>query len=361
VSTPAHLLSGDLLFGEAVPAMQPVDILLVDDEMARWVDQVVKAPAVGTRLGRLLSSLAQDGALLVNYNPDVSLTAREMFVRHQGNCLSFSVLFVALAREAGLDARFQIVDTPPSFSSDADFVLLNNHINVHVTERSGLSRVSHVVDFNRLADRGNYHTEVVGDVYAAGLYHGNVAVEALKSGDYRLAFAHLKRGLEDNPRIGGLWVNLGALYSRQGLYQYAEQAYRHALRVEAKNRSALVNLAILADHQGKPDEARKYRHAARRHMEANPYYQQYMAKQALDALNFEEALDYLDKAIALKDDEHQFYHLEGIIHYRSGRSDLAQQSFREASRVAHSPDLKQTYIKKLADLSGNSVDLQTLN
>ena len=360
IQTPAgttgELLSGQRLFGEEVAAAPAVDVLALSEEMRAWVE--LKSAAVSTptsRLRQLLRGMIEDGLLTLEYDLDLSLTAQETFTSHQGNCLSFSLLFVALAREANLNVKFQMVEIPPSFTAGGELVLLNNHINVLVSGvRSDVNFAQeHVVDFNDAEYNGNYKTHKVTDDYATSLYHGNVAVEALQRRNYREAFRQLKRGIELSADIAGLWVNLGVLYSRNNQFTLAESAYKHALTIDPRNKSALVNLVNVTTYLGKDDEAARYEQRVQRYLNSNPYYHQHQAQRALDSQLLDEALREINRAIALKDDEHQFYHLKGLVHYQAGRIDTAQKSFLKAQSTARREDIRKTYARKLRALDGN--------
>ncbi len=132
----------------------------------------------------------------------------------------------------------------------------------------------------------------------------------------------------------------------------AENAYRHALAIEPRNKSSLVNLINVARHLGKPDEAARYAQRVQRYLKSNPYYYQHQAQRALNSQRLDEALRQIDRAIALKDDEDQFYRLEGLVNVQAGRVDLAQKSFLNADRVAHREDIRKTYVRKLGALGG---------
>ena len=48
---------------------------------------------------------------------EITRTASETFRARRGNCLSFSNMFVAMARDVGLDVQFQEVEIPPDWTS----------------------------------------------------------------------------------------------------------------------------------------------------------------------------------------------------------------------------------------------------
>ncbi len=242
------LLSGQVLFGEVIDIsdIRTDGIMALNDELRDYVSAKVKGdPQARSRLRKLIRGMIEDGLLTLDYDPNRTYTAIETFQNRQGNCLSFSILFVALAREANLDVTFQMVDIPPSFRADGEMILLNNHINVVVKGvRSDVNYLrKYVVDFNTAEYNGNYDTRKVTDNYAIALYYSNVAVESMQAGNSRKAFRYLKKGIETDSEIAGLWVNLGVLYSRYEKYDMAEQTYRQALSIQPANKSALVNLA----------------------------------------------------------------------------------------------------------------------
>ena len=326
------------------------DVLALNEETKSWVKaKTAGSRHAGSRLRKLVEGLIDDGLLNLEYDQNLTHTAAETFMLRRGNCLSFSLLFVALARDAGLDVSFQMVDVPPSFSATGDIVKLNNHINVLVTRiRSDTQfHQNHVVDFNTAEYSGNYDARRVSDNYAVALYHSNVGVEEIQAGDYDEAFLYFKRGIELDPEIPGLWTNLGALYSIRGFPELALRAYQQALVLEPAYRSALINLSKVLTELGRPDEAEKYRMQARFHQRLNPYFHLQQAQIAYENSDFGATLEHLDEAIRLKGDEHLFYKLQGLTHEKLGDRESADKSYRLAEKLAQRAGVSKIYERKL--------------
>ena len=349
------LLSGQVLFGELIDIsdIRTDGILALNDEMRDYVASKMKGnPQARSRLRKLIRGMIEDGLLTLDYDPNLTYTAIETFQNRQGNCLSFSILFASLAREANLDVTFQMVDIPPSFRADGEIILLNNHINVLVKGiRSDVNfSRDYVVDFNTAEYNGNYDTRKVTDNYAIALYYSNVAVESMQSGNSKNAFRYLKKGIETDPAIAGLWVNLGALYSRYEHYNMAEQAYQQALSIQPSNKSALVNLASTLHYLGHEEESEYYLKKVAYYRDHNPYYHYFQAQTAYQQNELEDALAYLAEAIRLKRDEHQFYFLRGLVHNQMKAYDLAAKDFRKARDTAEKAELIAGYTRKLQAL-----------
>ena len=352
------LLSGQVLFGEVIDVsdLRTDEIMALNDDLRDYVaSKVGDDRQARSRLRKLISGMIEDGLLTLEYDANRTYTAIETFETRQGNCLSFSILFFALAREAELDVTFQMVDIPPSFSADGESILLNNHINVLVRGvRSDVNFLrTYVVDFNTAEYNGNYDTKKVTDNYAIALYYSNVAVEWMQAGDLRKAFRYLKKGIESDPEVAGLWVNLGVLYSRDKHYNMAEQAYRQALSVQPSNKSALVNLSIALHHLGRKEESEYYSEKVAYYRDRNPYYHYFQAQTAYQENELDEALVYLAEAIKLKKDEHQFYFLQGLVHYQMKEYDLAARDYERARDTAEKAQLISGYNRKLQALESN--------
>ena len=347
------LLEGSLLGYESSP-LPVVEVMSLTPEMKAWVaEKTGGSRAARVRLHALVQGLIDDGLLSLAYDDNLTRTAAETFNSRRGNCLSFSLLFAALAREADLEVTFQMVDIPPSFSASGDIVRLNNHINVLVRKiRSDTQfHQDHVVDFNTAEYSGSYDTRRVDDTYATALYHSNLGVEELQAGHTEKAFTHFRRALTLNPDIPGVWTNLGALYSMQGFKQEATLAYRKALALKPSYRSALINLSTVLFEMGEPALAATYRDRAQYHQLQNPYYHFHLARRHFDLAEWDEALEALSRAMSLKDDEHQFYLLQGLVYEHLGDPATAADSYEQAKGVVQRAELERRYNRKLRSLS----------
>ncbi len=63
----------------------------------------------------------------------------------------------------------------------------------------------------------------------------------LVSGDYGLAEQYYRRAVEAARQNGSAWIGLAAAYDRLGRFDLADQAYRHAIRLEGENYIILNN------------------------------------------------------------------------------------------------------------------------
>ena len=102
-----------------------LDTLEVTADMAEFLDRSVDAKRTEqTRLTDLLNAIVDEERFELVYD-DKTRTASETFRDRRGNCLSFTNMFVAMARYLDLSAQFQEVDIPPDWSTAGHALLLS--------------------------------------------------------------------------------------------------------------------------------------------------------------------------------------------------------------------------------------------
>lgn len=353
VITQDMLLAGKpLLKGKPMPRLADVDLLAMTPEMKEFVDYYVNenvSPAV--RLRQLQSAIIHNTAFQLNYTSN-TYTAEQTFVNGDGNCLSFTNMFIAMARYVGLKAQFQEVDVPPYWESEGGTMVLNRHINVFVRVPHATTMLSsghHVIDFNATDVRPTFDTERVSDRRAKAHYYSNIGVDWLQAGRYPEAFVYLRESLRVDPTLHDTWINLGAVYSRAGHLAYAEEAYLTAVR-NKRSMVGLSNLAKIYQRMGNEPLAHRYLDEVRRFRARNPYYRYHLARESLQQGDIDDAIDHLEKAIDLKPKEEQFYFLLGVAYWQKGLRELAMGSFEEAQALAVDLVSRRRYGYKIQQL-----------
>ena len=117
-----------------VEAADPTpDLLAIDDAMRDFVATYAgKNNSQRQRLLNLHQAVKSPAILDLQYDPFAEGGARETFHRGSANCLSYANMFVALAREAGLDAKYQWLEVRPQWSRMGERVAVRLHVNVVV-------------------------------------------------------------------------------------------------------------------------------------------------------------------------------------------------------------------------------------
>lgn len=332
--------------------LEQVDMLAVSPEMRAFIDKSVDRDArQSERLAQLLLAVVGGDRFALAYD-DTTGTAAETFRDRRGNCLAFTSMFIAMARDLGMEASYQEVEIPPDWMVSGESFLINQHVNALVEVRSALSRVVDFNSYDTIVDVEN-DSVPISDARARAHYFNNIGVERLLAGDVALAYANLRQSVAEDPTFSSPWVNLGNLHRREGYPDYAEVAYREALEHDRDNLVAMSNLAALYRQQDRTDAAEYYLSRVRMHRMGNPFYRYRLAENAYDGGDYKAAIKNLRTAIRQKDDEDRFYFLLSLSYLMTGEQEKAERSMEEAREVAADNESRQRYNRKLDLLSGN--------
>jgi Flp pilus assembly protein TadD len=338
------LVAGDQTFRP----VESSDILALSDEMRRFLDRHVNPGATDVfKLQQLIDAIMGTTTFGLEYD-EVTRTAAETFRLQRGNCLAFSTMFVALARGAGLAADFQEVDIPPDWSMGKDVFILNRHVNVSVS--LGAAGV-HVVDFNIGDFKSTYEIETVSDRRAIAHFYNNLGVERMQADRVSDAVGYFRLAIrEGDGAFSPAWTNLGSLYRRAGLFDYAEVAFLEALKADKRDEVAMSNLVAVYSKMGNESKAEVFRKKVREHRMRNPFYRFRLAREAFFARDYDTAIDHLKFATRKERHEHEFYFLLGLSYLMKGNEREARQWMVKAEKLAESGEEKERYSTKIETL-----------
>lgn len=348
---PEDLLSAPGL--NQLARVQPVpqeQILQISPAMQAFVERHVDSRAAdGQRLQQLLKAMIDAGLLALEYRPGRTDTALGTFTSRQGNCLSFTNLFVALARAAGLEVSYQLVQVPPQWERDGQWVVRDSHINtvLHKLRIHGTFRRDYAVDFNIADFQGHYPRQEVADEVAFAHFYNNRAVELMQAGDQASALAHFAAAHALAPGFDALWTNLGTWHRLRDDHSRAESAYLRALALDPSNPAALSGLALLYHATGREERAARVEARLIGLREQDPYYFYQRSLAAMASGDRRGARKLIDQAIARHKQDHQFYFLRARLAWQQGDRQGASHDLKRALRLAPGERSRARYSAKL--------------
>lgn len=350
---PLQTPQGELTVAQAAELAPTPDLLAVDDEMRAFVERYTGGVGDGRQRLRLLhSSLLGGGAHDLQYDPFADGTARDAFHRGVANCLSYASLFIALAREAKLDAHYQWLEIRPQWSLLGNRVAVQLHVNTLVELRHG---DQFMVDLDPLPTREIAATQQLTDRDGQALYHNNLAMDALSREELELAWAHAVQALRLSPRMAPLWVNLGAVYRKSGQHREAELSYLHALALDSSDRSAMNNLAVLYGLEGREEERQHWLEQIDRYRENNPYYHAWLGDEAGKSGHWREALRHYERAVRLLPEDSELLYAKALIHYRLDELQEASEYLEQAIENATLNSQREAYQHRLERMKREGV------
>jgi Flp pilus assembly protein TadD len=316
------------------PMPRPEQVMVVPPELrAQLQQQVIDAGGSGRpRLERLVGFLFQKSGLGMEYSADATLTVEQAYRTRKANCLTFTLLTVALARESGLQAYGQELDDIVAWRVGDDIVYRFNHVNAGIA--IGRSRLT--VDVARNLVMARAPPKPISDPRLLALYYSNRAAELLAGGSPAAAVPYMAMALQLAPRYASAWANAGVLHLRQGDPQAAERDYLKALALDSANTGALVNLVALYRSNG--DEARRAIYARRleKIQVKDPYFQLLQAEDDETRGDYAGAVQHYRQAIRLYDGDPRFYFGLARSYRQLGEERRARRAMNRAAALSRS-------------------------
>jgi Flp pilus assembly protein TadD len=336
----AWLLDGATLREGGVTSRALPDdaVLAITPEMERFAEDAVRGHGnERNRIKALLTALVSPALRGITYDPAATFTPEETFRKGRANCLSFTTLYVLLARHVRLRAAFNEVDVPPIWDMQSpDTLLLYRHVNALVRPERDRRQV---IDLDMEEYDSSYPQREIPDSLAAAQYFNNRAMELMFSDQLADAQRYLAKAISLEPGVSYFWGNLGSLYRRAGDRRAAELAFRKALRVYPVDPAAISNASRLYMELGRTDIARQLEEQVANHRRRNPYYRYQQGLNAFVEGDYESAKSHALAAISAHHREHRFHFLLGVAFAQLGDQKRARDSFDQA--ISLSADGKQ--------------------
>jgi Flp pilus assembly protein TadD len=348
--TSEEVLAGTLL-GATDDLSTSIDssaVLALNDEMRAFLRSHVNPGGTDVfRMQQLIDALMGTTSFKLEYDENTRIAA-ETFRLQRGNCLSFTTLFVAMARGTGLKADFQEVEIPPDWSTRTDVFVLNLHINVIVQLGASGSRA---IDFNVGDFKSTYEVDKISDRRAIAHFFNNMGVERMQSGDTVDAVAFFRRAIIDGDgEFAPPWTNLGMLYRKGGFLEHAEAAYLQALVVDKNDDVAMSNLVSLYEMQGDQEKLQVYQKKVGKHRLRNPHLRYSLAREAFSDGDYDAAIEHLKQATRRVTDKPEYFFLLGVCYLMKGDEEKARRWTTKAEKVAETGEEKSRYSRKIEAL-----------
>jgi Flp pilus assembly protein TadD len=324
-----------------------LDILALDARARQFAAERVPANINrDDRFRALVDAVFSKGGLDITYGNTATKTAQQTFDSGSGNCLSFTLLFVALAREVGLEAYFHEVSEALSWDRRGDVVVVNMHMYAEVEIDNGTNRV----DFLPGQTKHYLATRRIGDQRVLAHYLNNLGVEALAAGDLDGALAHFRDSTTADETLAAAWTNLGVARRRKNDFKAAEESYGRALAIDSSDVTAQWNLASLYLAVGRIDDGERLVAKVEERRQRNPFYQFRQGLMALSERQPKDAVEHLRLAVRLLPEAADFHELLAEAHLEAGHSKRASASLRRALALSDDPAERTRLEARLEDL-----------
>jgi len=334
--------AGMLAWSTAVPASvapaasqmpRPEQIMVVPPELRAQLQQQVIGPGGSTtaRLRRLVNfMLGQNPGLGIQYAVDATSTVEQAYRTRKANCLTFTLLTVALAREAGLRAYGQGVDEVLAWREEDGTIYRINHVSAGVA----IGETHFTVDFARDSAIARNPSKPIPDRQLLALYYNNRAADLMLSASPAAAAPYMTMSLQLDPGYANSWSNAGVLRLHQGDARAAERDYLKALALDPVNADALFNLVTLYQNNGDGARSAIFERRLEKVRQKDPYYQFLLALYDEKQRDYALAVEHYKQAIHMYDGEPRFYLGLARVYQQLGDQRRARHALRRAHTLA---------------------------
>lgn len=321
----------------AVEAIDPVPAAparieaLPPDLRARVHDEVV-APSHSQldRLQRLVDFLFGPQRAGLAYQPDATYTVEQAWRTRRGNCVAFTLLFLALADEAGLEAWPQESEDSLAWQLRDNTLYRTNHVSAVARAGRRTWRVDAtpqpVIERNPPGriDRQRLRSH----------YYNNLAVALMEQGRLAEAGRYMDVAIALDPHYASTWSNAGVVALRGGDRETARRDYARALELEPDNAGALFNMVGLLEHEGSPRDLATYRKRLERVQRRDPFHHFMLAMDYQRAGDLAGAIAHFRTAARLMPREYRFHLALARAYREAGDARRADRSLARARALA---------------------------
>lgn len=342
-----HDAFAQLIVQSPWPTAADEDILALPEGAKPFIQRAIAGRGAAlSRVEGLARLFGGKGALGMDYEVLAVGTAKETFESRVGSCLSYTHLYIAMARSIGIDARYREILAVPQWEVVGEFAVLNRHVAAY----GEVPQVgSYVMDFGLLTQSERQFGRVISDRRARAQHFNNRGAFALSEGKSEMAVAYFNRALLLDQTLSFIWANLGTAYMRLGDNVRAEQSLRQSLAVRSYETTAMNQLARLYQLIGRDDLVQHYQARAENARNQNPYLLYQRAVSAREAGDHATAIGLLRRAVRVQKDEMNFFVELGRTYRAMNDMARARRAFLEANELAETLEDRATLLEALGE------------
>lgn len=293
----------------------------------------------------------EDGGLGITYDNAYTRTPIEAWRDRKANCLTLTALYVAACQSIGYDAHYGESLRISRWRRVGNTIRYERHV-VAVVHTGSIGQEL-VADFLPEIRRDSQLITALTPKRVLALFHSNRAVELLEESRPAEALESAQKSILVDPSLGVGWNILGVVQRSQGRDVEAEASFLKALSADPRDGAPCGNLEALLRAQGREDEARTYRERGLEIRKKDPFFNAFLAEEALQDSLWEEAEKRIKQAIRIFPQEPDFHLIQARISLAQGHRKDAIKALEKARKWAM-PEMQARFDSKLALLKGET-------
>jgi tetratricopeptide (TPR) repeat protein len=338
------------------PASQRIDarsVLALSDSMRRFIHVEIADDIARKGPQQALFDAIYGRKLKLEYDAAVTRNAAEAFDARAGNCLSLVIMTAALAKEAGLEVRYQRVISDDAWSRAGDTYFASGHVNLTLARKFRDPRVRYdeqqmlTVDFIPPAPNTFPMTVQLSEGTVIAMFMNNRAAEALAADRIDDAYWWARAAIVQDPAYLSAYNTLGVIYKKHGDMAQAEQVLKDVLAREPRSTSAMQNLALVYNDEGREAEADAMSERLERIESRPPFHYFNLGREAMAAGDYRKARQMFLREVERDPYYHEFHYWLAAACLRLGEGDCARRELLAAVENSPTRSDRDIYSAKL--------------
>ena len=293
----------------------------------------------------------EEGGLGITYDNAYTRTLGEAWRDRKANCLTLTMLYVSACKSIGIEARYGESLRISRWRRVGSMVRYERHIVAVLP--MGLPGQELIADFLPEVRRGPQMVALLDTKRVLAFFHSNRAVELMEESCPEEALMAARQSIFIDPSSAVGWNILGVVLRDQGMEAEAETSFLKATQVDPKDGAPCGNLEDLMRSQGHFAEAQAYRERGLEIRKGDPFFNAFLAEEAIHDTHWEEAEKRIKMAIRLLPHEPDFYLIQARLALAQGLRKDAIKALEKARKWAM-PEMRARFDSKLALLKGET-------
>jgi len=353
VPTAEPQLLDDSLFAPPSERIDSRDVFALSAPMREYLRANADLLAEKGPQQGLFDALYARSQLKLDYDSAVTRTASQAFDARAGNCLSLVIMTAALARELGLEVRYQRVVSEDMWSRSGETYFASGHVNVTLARQHRDPRVRFdekqalTIDFIPPKPNTFPRTWEVAEKSIVAMFMNNRAAEAFAAGRIDDAYWWVREAIRQDPTFLSAYNTLGVIYRHHGNLAHAERVLGHVLANEPGSANAMQNLALVYNDQGREAEADALTQRLERMQPYPPFHFFELGIEAMHAGDFRTAKAMFAREVQRDAYYHEFHFWLAAACLRLGEGDCAREHLAAAAENSPTRGDRDLYAAKL--------------
>jgi tetratricopeptide (TPR) repeat protein len=335
-------LFNDTLFAAPSERIDVNDIFALDANMQSFLEhEVAGREMMDGKVMALTNSLYSTYHKKFAYDAVQTRAAADVFRLRSGNCLSYTIMTAAFAKQMRIPVQFHAVSYGEVWDRNENIEFKIGHVNLtlgHIVPAAD-HEPAKLIDFTSAEDARGEILDDIGEDVIIAMYLNNRAAEALAKDNLDDAYWWARAAMVHTPSFLSAYNTMGVIYSRHHNLAQSEQVFQRVLQREPDNVLAMSNQIQVLDKLGRAEESSKLASRLAEIQPNPPYYFFNLGLAAMREHDYVEARLEFKKEVNRASYNHQFHFWLGLANYYLGNFDETRRQLQVA--MENSPNDKQ--------------------